>query len=97
MHQWSGRYGVPGGTERWEHRSYRWRRGLEAALLVVLVVVLAPKVLALMEVVAGAGLMALGLLVLVVGLLNPRHLRHPLADGLILGGLVGWAAGRRRR
>lgn len=63
-HQYSGPHGVPGGLERWEHRSYRWRRGLEAPLLVALTVILAPKVLALAEVVAGAALMALGLLML---------------------------------
>jgi hypothetical protein len=61
LHDWSGPHGVPGGAERWEHGSYRWRRGLEAiALLVMVAVVLAPKVLALTEVVAGIGLMLLG-------------------------------------
>jgi hypothetical protein len=96
-HHWSGSHGVPGGTERWEHGSYRWRRLLEAAALIVLAVVLAPKVLALTEVVAGAGLMALGLLMLLVGLLRPRRLRHPLLDGLLVGGVLGWLVGRRRR
>ncbi len=37
-HDWSGPHGVPGGTERWEHGSYRGRRLLEAALLPVLAV-----------------------------------------------------------
>jgi len=49
-----------------------------------------------LEIAAGAGLMALGLLMLLVGLLRPRHLRHPLLDGLLVGGLLGWLVGRRR-
>jgi hypothetical protein len=94
-HHWSGAHGVPGDTERWEHGSYRWRRLLEAALLVAFTVVIAPKVVSLAEVIGGAALMALGLLWLAVGA-RPRHLRHPLLDGLIVGGLLGWLVGRCR-
>ncbi len=39
-------YGVPGGLERWEHLSYRWRRGLEAVTLLVAALVLAPHLVA---------------------------------------------------
>lgn len=53
----SGPYGVPGGTERWEHSSYRPRRVLEAALVLALSVVAAP---ALWAILAGAGLMLIG-------------------------------------
>jgi hypothetical protein len=79
MHHWSGRCGVPGGTERWEPSSYRWRRVLEAALVVALAVLLATKVVALAEVVAGIGLMALGLLILAwTAALRRRHRRLDL-------------------
>jgi len=83
MHSWSGPHGVPGGTERWEHGSYRWRRLLEAALLIVLAVVMAPKVLALAEVVAGAGLMALGLLMLVPRLRRAKRANARYKVGLL--------------
>lgn len=63
MHDYGGAYGIPGGLERWQHGSYRWRRGLEAVLVVMLAVVLAPKMLALTEVVAGFALMCLLMLV----------------------------------
>lgn len=50
-HSWSGAYGIPGGTERWEHGSYRWRRGVEAVAVLAALLFLAPWTL---EVAAGA-------------------------------------------
>lgn len=66
---------------------------LEAAVLVLLVVVLAPKVVAIAEIAAGPLLMSLGLLWLLGWVLWPR--RHPFAGGLVVGGLLGWRLGRR--
>ena len=54
MHSWSGPHGVPGGMERWEHGSYRWRRAVEAVALAALAVILAPRMLAIAEVAVGA-------------------------------------------
>lgn len=60
----------------------------------IAIIILAPWSV---EIAAGAALMMLGLLLLLVGLLKPRHLRHPLLDGLLVGGLFGWLVARRRR
>lgn len=68
------------------------------AALILLALVAATWLLApnMLMVVAGASLMAVGAAWLLLWLLWPRHLRHPLGDGLILGGLVGWLLGRPR-
>lgn len=58
-HGYSGPYGIPGGLERWQHGSYRWRRGLEAGALAALTVVMVPWTL---ETMVGAALMVLGVL-----------------------------------
>ena len=60
MHHWSGPHGVPGGPQRWQHGTYRWRQLLEAVVLVALALVLTPPVVALAEVAVGGGLMSLG-------------------------------------
>jgi uncharacterized membrane protein YdcZ (DUF606 family) len=96
MHHWSGPHGVPGGLERWQHGSYRWRRGLEAVLLVVVAVVLAPTVLVLAEVIAGAGMMALGLLML-GWWTGPRRRRHRYDVLALLVAIVALVEARKRR
>lgn len=73
-HHYGGPYGIPGGLERWQHRSYRWRRGLEAAMLVALAIVTVPSAL---EIMAGAGLTTLGLLWL-ARRVRPRRRRRTL-------------------
>jgi hypothetical protein len=92
MHSWSGLHGVPDGLERWQHGSYRWAsrpRSRSAGRAD------RHPGADVLESVAGALLMALGLLLLLVRLLRPLHLRHPLLDGLGFGGLLGWLVGRR--
>lgn len=96
MHYWSGPYGIPGGTERWEHGSYRLRRLVEAALLVVLVVILAPQVLGVAEVVVGVGLMALGLLWLVGRSTRRRNFLQRVDVLALLLAVVALVEARRR-
>lgn len=60
-HHYGGHYGIPGGLEGWQHGSYRWRRGMEAAALIAIIVI---AVRSAIEIAVSAGLMALGLLVL---------------------------------
>lgn len=57
---------------------------------------LAPKVLALAEVVAGAALMALGLLWLAVSAARPRHLRRRFDVLALLLAVVALLEARRR-
>jgi hypothetical protein len=73
VHSWSGPHGVPGDLERWEHGSYRWRRALEATAVMIAIILLAPWSV---EIVAGACLMALGLLMLVWRVMPRRRARR---------------------
>ena len=93
MHYWSGPYGIPGGTERWEHGSYRLRRLVE---VVVLVVILAPQVLGVAEVVVGVGLMALGLLWLVGRSTRRRNFLQRVDVLALLVAVVALVEARRR-
>jgi hypothetical protein len=88
VHSWSGPHGVPGDLERWEHGSYRWRRALEATAVMIAIILLAPWSV---EIVAGACLMALGLLMLVWRVMPRRSapsLRRALALLLAVLALV---------
>ena len=71
----------------------RIRALLFGLALLVALVLLMPSVV---EIAVGAGMLAMGLLWLLL-VLAGRHLQHPLLDGLIAGGLLGWLVGRRRR